>query len=248
MADGGTGATRYEWTVLQTGELPLRPDHRVERGAEHRCTSVLIWPAGEQPGPDNTLLADPCFSEAGLDEAGPILDRLNISLGDVGWIFVTHPHWDHCPSLPEGVALGRPRPFDPGAAGPLAGARVVGCPGHEPSLEALVFPSAGDGQVWIVGDAILDEPWLRAWGYYWPNRYAGPQIVRTWQSVAAILSGADVVVPGHGPPIPVTPELLEHLIAAFPTADCADNCPEVAQTLRSRLEALRADRPAEGRG
>ena len=160
MSDDRTHTTRYEWTILQVGELPLRPDNRVDPGAEHRCTSVLIWPEGERPG-------------------------------------------------------------------------------HEPSLRALVFPSAAEEQVWIVGDAILDEAWLRAWGYYWPNQYRPPEIVRTWQSVAAILSGADVVVPGHGPPIPVTPELLENLIAGFPTADQPDRCPEVAQALRARLQTLR---------
>ena len=240
MADEPMTATRYEWVVLQQGQLPLRPEGRVDPGAEHRCTSILIWPEGERPGPDNSLVTDPSFSEAGLEQAGPILDRLGISLPDAGQLFVTHPHWDHCLRLSQHAALSGHAPFDPGAGGALAGVEVVRCPGHEPSLEAVAFPSAGDGQVWVVGDAILDEPWLRAWGYYWPNRYRAAQIVQTWQSVASILSSADVVVPGHGPPIPVTPELLEDLLASFPTADQADRCPEVAEALRDRLEALRA--------
>ncbi len=240
MAEGRTAATRYEWTVLQAGELPLRPDHCVDAAAEHRCTSILIWPEGERPGPENSLVTDPSFSQTGLEQARSILDRLGISLRDVGQIFVTHPHWDHCIRLPQHAALSAHAPFDPGAGGALAGIRAVRCPGHEPSLEAAVFPSAGDGQVWVVGDAILDPQWLRAWGYYWPNAYRRPQIVQTWQSVAAILSAADVVVPGHGPPIPVTAELLENLLARFPSAEHADLCPEVAQTLRDRLEAPRA--------
>ena len=240
MAEGRTTATRYEWAVLQQGQLPLRPEGRVDSAAEHRCTSILIWPEEERPGPDNSLVTDPSFSRAGLEQARSVLDRLGISLRDVGRVFVTHPHWDHRIRLPEHAALSGHAPLDPGAAGALAGVRVARCPGHEPSLEAVVFPSAGDGQVWVVGDAILDAAWLRAWGYYWPNRYRAAQIVQTWQSVAAILSGADVVVPGHGPPIPVTPELLEDLIAGFPTAEHADRCPEVAQILRDRLEALRA--------
>jgi glyoxylase-like metal-dependent hydrolase (beta-lactamase superfamily II) len=240
MADDRTSATRYEWTVLQVGELPLRPDQRVDPAAEHRCTSILIWPEGERPGPDNSLVTDPSFSQPGLEQAGPILGGLGISLGDVGQLFVTHPHWDHCIRLSQHATLSGHAPFDPGAGGALAGIGVVRCPGHEPSLEAVVFPSTSDGQVWVVGDAILDEPWLRAWGYYWPNRYRAAQIVQTWQSVAAILSGADVVVPGHGPPIPVTPELLEDLLAGFPSADQADRCPEVAQALGARLAALRA--------
>jgi len=235
---------RYDWVILQQGELPLRPEGWVNPAVEHRCTSTLIWPEGERPTRDNTLLADPYFTDRGFRGAAPILKRLGLAFDEIGRMFVTHPHFDHCLQLPAGVQGAGPLPLEPGAAGALAGVRRVPCPGHEPSLHALVFRATAGDEVWIVGDAILDEPWLRAWGYYWPNRYARAAVVETWRSVATILSRADVVVPGHGPPIPITPALVRDLLAGFPAAQHSDRCFEVGATIERRLDALRDDESA----
>jgi len=242
MSETGAAPRRYDWTVLQRGDLPLRPGRRVDRAAEHRCTSVLIWPEGERPTSENSILTDPCFTEEGVRQAAPILRRLGISWNDLPRVFVTHPHFDHCPGLPSGTG-----PFDfvlfkPGTDGPLADVRVVPCPGHFPSLEAIVFQSTSGEQVWIAGDAILDAPWLLAWEYYWPNGYPEPAIVETWRSVARILSTADVVVPGHGLPICMNAPLLDKLTSSFPDAEYAAECPEVAAALGRRFEQLSAER------
>ena len=53
---------RFNWLLLQEGALPLRPDGSNDLKAEHVCSSVLIWPTGEEPGPDNTVVTDPCFT------------------------------------------------------------------------------------------------------------------------------------------------------------------------------------------
>ena len=78
--------------------------------------------------------------------------------------------------------------------------------------------SSSDGDTWVTGDSIIGEDWLRAWQYYWPNGYDREQIIRTWVSVAAILQYAELIIPGHSAPFPVTAELLESLIADFPMA------------------------------
>lgn len=227
----------YQWTVLQHGELPLRPGHVFDDSAEHRCTSVLVWPAGEEPTGANTLVTDPCFSTRGLVEAAQVLSgRTAFSLNDVRRLFVTHPHHDHVPNLPAIVTASDFSLFEPGVDPSLPGFTAVPCPGHFPSLRSLVFHDSDGRRVWIVGDAVLSEEWLRAWEYYWPNGYTRAEIVETWRSVAAILSRADVVIPGHGPPMPVTAQLLEDLLAAFPGADHAAECSDVAEALRRQLD------------
>lgn len=237
---------RYDWVMLQQGELPLRPEGWVDPSAEHRSTSTLIWPEGERPTRDNTLLADPYFTDRGFREASSVLARLGLPFDEIGRIFVTHPHFDHCLQLPADVTAAGPPPFESGDAGPLAGVRRMPCPGHERSLHALVLRATSGEEVWIVGDAILDEPWLRAWGYYWPNRYGPSDVVETWRSVATILARADVIVPGHGRPITVTPGLLEHLLADFPAARYSERCVEVGEIIERRLDALRDDETADG--
>ena len=237
---------RYDWVILQEGELPLRPEGWVNPALEHRCTSALIWPEEGRPTRDNTLLTDPYFTGRGFRGVASVLKRLGLPFHEIGRMFVTHPHFDHCLELPDEVTGDGPPPFEHGAAGPLAGIRLIPCPGHEPSLHALVFRADSGDEVWIVGDAILDEPWLRAWAYYWPNRYCLPDVVETWRSVATILSRADVVVPGHGPPISITSALLQNLLSTFPAAQHAERCLEVGEAIECRLDALLDDESAEG--
>jgi glyoxylase-like metal-dependent hydrolase (beta-lactamase superfamily II) len=95
-------------------------------------------------------------------------------------------------------------------------------------------------EVWIVGDAILSLEWLLDWRYYWPNGYDVEEVIQTWRSVAAILAGAEVVIPGHGPAIEVTAVLLRDLIDVFPEAPYAASCPDVMATLAARELQLKA--------
>jgi glyoxylase-like metal-dependent hydrolase (beta-lactamase superfamily II) len=111
--------------------------------------------------------------------------------------------------------------------------------GHAYDLTALRIPTA-DGEVWIVADAILNRDWLTAWMFYWPNAYDRFEIAETWRSVAQILATADVIIPGHGPPIHVDAGLVEELVEGFPRAKFADDCPEVADRLQERLGRLRS--------
>ncbi len=231
---------RFNWLIVQDGALPLRPENRLDKHAEHRCTSVLLWPDGESPSVANTLLVDPCFTDAGYVQAVDRLETLGIAFEDVGHVFVTHLHGDHMLHLPWDVPSPRFRSFRPGRVAAFDGITQVNCPGHHPLLLALVFAMPDGRAAWAVGDAVLDEDWLRAWGYYWPNGYAPGDVIETWRSVSAILAQADVILPGHGPAITVTPDLLDDLLAAFPHAPYADHCPDVADVLRARLARLHA--------
>ena len=78
-----------------------------------------------------------------------------------------------------------------------------------------------------------------AWQYYWPNVYDVSEIVDTWRSLAKIIETADTVIPGHGPPIEISTDLLQELIDNFPRAEYGSSCPEVTRILSQRLEQLR---------
>jgi glyoxylase-like metal-dependent hydrolase (beta-lactamase superfamily II) len=226
---------RFNWRILQSGSLPLRPDGSLDQQAEHRCAATLLWPEDESPTPDNTVLVDPCFTAAGYDEAAAQLAALGAEFRDIGRIFVTHLHADHMLHLPSNARAGRLATLrlDDGHEFGLA---AVDCPGHHPMLLALTFAAPDERQVWIVGDAVLDEAWLRAWKVYWPNQYSPPEVMQTWRSVGQIVARADVIVPGHGPAFGVTPDLVRDLLETFPNAPYADQCPQVIPLLRQRLE------------
>jgi glyoxylase-like metal-dependent hydrolase (beta-lactamase superfamily II) len=228
----------YRHIVLQEGSLPLTPEGRVVPSVEHRATSVLLWPGGQSPTRENTVMTDPCFTFKGLRRASAELRRLGLRLSDVGYFFVTHPHADHALEVPGEPRMPTPVAFADRPAGTLPGLDTIPCPGHMASLHALVFRSPEDVAVWVVGDAILDLEWLRAWGFYWPNGYSEAEIVETWRSTAKILAGADVVIPGHGGPFSVTAPLIAELLKKFPGAPSAARCPDVAGTLEGRRMEL----------
>jgi glyoxylase-like metal-dependent hydrolase (beta-lactamase superfamily II) len=225
---------RYQWMVIQEGTLALRPSGTIMHSLEHRPTSTLIWPESEQPSRENTILTDPYFTRSSFQTAEMLLKQVSITFEDIGRIFVTHAHFDHLPHFP--VYDLKFERFEPSDDGKFAGIRAVSCPGHADDLRALVFTSPDDEQIWIVADAVLDEEWLRAWRYYWPNGYSSAEIIQTWRSVAAILMWADVVVPGHGAAIRPTSGLIADLAAGFPQAECAADCPDVLAGLRGRLQ------------
>ena len=238
----------YEFRILQAGTLPLRPDGSVDPGTEHRCTSVLIWPANEHASRSNTICVDPCFTDEGFRQtAAPVLRQLGLSVSDLSYCFVTHEHRDHWPRFPtEQPDDLRPLPAAPNEAG-FPGLSTVRCPGHSPRLQALRFRSTQSHDVWTVGDAVLNLEWLQAWGYYWPNFYDVAAIVKTWCSVATILE-ADIIIPGHGEPISVTADLMRQLLTSFGDAEFSSECPEVKKRLELRLHDLESrDRPVLGR-
>ncbi len=227
--------TTYRWQILQQGRLPLRPDGSMARENGHRCTSMMLWPVGAAPCRDNTLVTDPCLDMAGLAMATATLRQHGLKWGDVGHGFRTHPHHDHVSNLMELVEHPLMKPAL--GTGPFDGLRAEPLPGHHESQRALVF-SDGGGEVWFTGDAVLDEAWLRAWSYYWPNQYTPDEVAQTWRDVGRVLAGADLVVPGHGAPFRVTATLLEALVRSFPRAPHADLCPELPGLLRTRLGEL----------
>ncbi len=225
---------RFHWRILQEGKLSISLDRKLVPGGGY-CTVSLIWPQDDPPSPENAVLIDPCFTPAGYQRALHEAESLGLSLAELERVFITHLHGDHMPSLPRYASGARFASPDLVRFFHAPGVEAVHCPGHAPDLHSLVFRSGGDDEVWIVGDAVLNQEWLEAWAYYWPNGYGPYEVVETWHSVARILSRADVIVPGHGPPIRVDRALLVRLIAAFPAAPYADRCPDVGAALRARL-------------
>lgn len=237
LSEGGINR-RYNYILLQKGTLPLSPDKSFDLAVEHRCSSVLIWPEGEQPAANDTIITDPCFTVTGFKYAERQLTELELSFTDLDYIFITHRHRDHLLNLLHKKKFPY---FWSGNANRLPGINVVPCPGHARDLRSLVVRSTSDQIVWIVGDAVLDLEWLKAWEYYWPNSYTPPEIVQTWESVAKILLYADVIIPGHGAPIEVTASLVKDLLSTFPLAEHAENCRDVERFLSDRLERLLAE-------
>lgn len=235
MLDKGKQVKRYNYMVLQIGSLPLGPDKVVDRSVEHRCNSVLIWPEDECPGIENTILTDPCFTIEGYKQADKKLSKLGLSLEDIGYLFITHRHGDHCPNFLYKKKFIR---FRVGVNKTLSDFEILHCPGHSPKAQALVFRSPLDKSICIAGDTVLDLRWLKAWKYYWPNLYFPSEVVQTWESVAKILSVADIIIPGHGDQIHVTASLVKDLLSTFPLAECADECQDVSKTLSDRLAQL----------
>jgi glyoxylase-like metal-dependent hydrolase (beta-lactamase superfamily II) len=224
---------RFDWLVVQEGQLPLRPDHRFTR-VEHRPTVTLIWREDESPNNENSVLVDPYFTSEGYLKGQRVLRTAKIRFFGLSNYFVTHPHYDHLLSLPMDVPVERFKRLQE----PLDDMQAVECHGHSPELRALVFTSMKNERVWVVSDAILDDEWLRDWGYYFPNGYSDDEVVEHWRSIAKIFAKADVIVPGHGAPIRVSRELVEALIAGFPNAKYSSACPDVVEALKKRLETL----------
>jgi glyoxylase-like metal-dependent hydrolase (beta-lactamase superfamily II) len=239
MDSGQPPHQRYDYLLLQVGSIPVDPDFSIDRSAEHRCASVLVWPKGEQPSRHNTVLTDPCFTDRGFRHAKAHLNRLGLAFRDIGRIFVTHRHGDHVLSLPDRTVRLDFARFRPGVTGPLAGISTVPCPGHRPELQALVFRSSTGQKVWIVGDAIINLEWLRAWAF-WPANYTTAEIIQTWTTVARILSLADLMVPGHSAPVAIDASLIGELLSTFPAAAHANRCDHVTQLLGERLDQLQA--------
>ena len=229
--------TAYQMLVLQEGELPLSSEGRIERRKQHRCTATLIWPAGVGPTSSNSLVVDPCFTSQGWHDAEARLAALGVSADDIGFYFVTHRHFDHTLAVPQEVARPNWQLWESGWSARFPRLSAVACPGHAPDLHALRFPSES-GEVWIVGDAILNLEWLLDWRYYWPNGYDVDEVIQTWRSVAAILSGARVVIPGHGPAIEVKTILLRDLVEVWPEAPYAASCSDVMTALEARQTEL----------
>jgi hypothetical protein len=98
--------------------------------------------------------------------------------------------------------------------------------------------------VWIVGDAIINLDWLKAWAF-WPVNYTTAEIIQTSITVATILSLADLIVPRHSAPVAIDASLTGELLSTFPAAAHANRCDHVRQLLSDRSEQLQADaRPA----
>ena len=230
----------HRFAVLQEGQIRERPGGRRAADAEHRCSAVLLWPEAQQPCAATTALVDPCFTETGASCGAAVLQGLGLSWGDVGAIWTTHKHGDHQPQLPRGAGADRlpDAPLDDEAL--PSGLRAVPCPGHSPDSTALVFRAPEHGVVWVTGDAILNEEWLRSWEVYAPWAYTAPHVKECWRSVANIVANAEFIIPGHGGPIAVTAELVADLLRRFHGAAYSEDCPDVFRALRARLQALGA--------
>lgn len=229
---------KYDWRIIQDGRIIIKPDGYILPFRDHRPTSTIIWTDGSQPNQNNSILTDPYFTKQSYPEVILSLQSMKMTLGDIGWIFITHPHGDHLLHIPHEYQQYVFPPFYPEVATQFSDITIVPLPGHHPELEAMVFLSSKNLWTWVVGDAILDEEWLRAWAYYFPNRYTKDEIILTWISVAKIITNADVIIPGHGSPIFVTYELVSHLLTSFSNAEFSGETRYVNKYLSDRLESF----------
>jgi len=62
------------------------------------------------------------------------------------------------------------------------------------------------------------------------------EIVQTWESLATILSQAEIIIPGHGEAIRMTASLLQELLLSFQTAEYAERCQTIVPLLQKRLQ------------
>lgn len=239
MDTGQPPHQRYDYLLLQVGSILVDPDFSIDRSVEHRCASVLVWPQGEQPSRHNAVLTVPCLTDRGFRHAAAHLNRLGLAFRDIGRIFATLRNGDDRLSLPDRAARSHVARFRPGVTGPLSGISTVPCPGHTSELQALVFRSSTGQNVWIVGDAIINLDWLKAWAF-WPANYTTAEIIQTWMIVARILSCADLIVPGHSAPVAIDALPIGELLSTFPAAAHAGRCDHVRQLLSDRLEQVQA--------
>lgn len=88
---------RYNWALLQKGQIPLRPNGTHYARApfnRHYCSSIFIWHDGALPWRDRTVVIDPCWRIATqCHKAIIILKEMGICLYDIGYYFTTHIHW-----------------------------------------------------------------------------------------------------------------------------------------------------------
>ena len=229
---------RFNYAILQPGSMKLNPNGRLIPLAQHCSTSTLIWPEDQSPSIENTILTDPCFTTEGYENAIGILGEYAIAFTDIGYVFVTHPHNDHTLKFPVGIRKPTFQWFNPSDDRWSTGFQTYTHPGHSDDMQSLVFRSSSNETICIAGDAILNEEWLKAWQYYWPNRYLQAEIIQTWESTADIVASADVIVPGHGTPISVTATLIKELLSSFPFAEHSAGCEGVVGILEKRLNEL----------
>jgi len=230
--------SRFNYAILQPGSIKAKPNGRLIPFVEHRSTSVILWPEGHSPSIENTILTDPCFTAKGYQHSMEVLSELGVTFADIGYVFITHRHGDHTIRFPKGTLKPAFRRFDLKDDKWASGIRTSPYPGHSADLQSLIFRSSSGETVCIAGDAVLNEEWLRAWQYFWPNRYSQAEIIQTWKSVAAIVASADVIIPGHGASISVSASLIKELLSGFPSAQYSGRCEEVAQVLENRLSEL----------
>lgn len=231
---------RFNWQILQMGNLALTLTGAAS-GFSGRCTSVLIWP--ELASMQGSVLVDPCFEFETYHKAEQWLEGQGMSFVACENVFITHKHVDHLIRVPD-TALRTRLTTRWLLDAPLPNGIVTyPVPGHHPEQRALVFEDTEGQQTWVVGDAILDETWLREWRYYRPNGYRRAEIVQTWRTVAMILSQADVIVPGHGAPIRVSDALIEDVLTTLPQAEHIRDCPDVRFKIQSRLKGLSSSLP-----
>lgn len=225
----------YQYTILQSGSLPLKPNGKVDFNIEHKCTSLLLWPENQEPTPENTILADPCLTPENIKVLEQKLQKYRMCLSDIQYFFISHKHRDHLPTFSYDknyVKLVKDRKL-------FSGISTTPCTGHAHDLKSMVFQLGTKEEIWFVGDAVLNKEWLKAWGYYWPNRYTEEDVVQTWKSLAKILSQADIVIPGHGMEIRITSQLLKELIQSFPQAKHSERCFSVEALLKKRMKELK---------
>ncbi|NQT73960.1 MAG: hypothetical protein HQ553_14525 [Chloroflexi bacterium] len=230
--------SRFNYAILQPGSIKAKPNGRLIPFAEHRSTSVVLWPEGHSPSIENTILTDPCLTAEGYQHSMEVLSELGVTFAEIGYVFITHQHNDHIIRFPKGILKPAFRRFNPSDDIWSSEIRTSFYPGHSADLKSLIFHSSSGDTMCIAGDAILNEEWLRAWQYFWPNRYSQAEIIQTWKSVAAIVASSDVIIPGHGAPISVSVALIKELLSGFPAAQHSDRCEEVAQVLKNRLAEL----------
>ncbi|MCX6032439.1 MAG: MBL fold metallo-hydrolase [Chloroflexi bacterium] len=176
-----------EVTVLLQGYYLPDPPVRA-------CASIVLVRDGALK-----ILVDP----GALPEPGALASRLaeaGVSVDDVGVVFLTHTHVDHCRSLglfPTARVLdawgwweGDTWCAYDGQLSPDT--EVIETPGHSDDGLTLLVQTA-QGRIAICGDVFFAEMPVETRDLFAVNQ------TRLAASRRAVLAAADFVIPGHGP-------------------------------------------------
>lgn len=180
--------------ILSIGNALYTPEFRLIDGNTGNPTITLIISKGR------SLLVDPGAGELAdrMAEARKIKKSLANFLGkeEPDFIFVTHPHLDHC-NFADAFQCG----VVDRIGELLPGVFSFPTPGHYSEHKSLEF-IAEKKNIVVAGDAVINRDYFYADNplerVYTENDYNQKEIEQTLETMENIKKRADYIIPGHG--------------------------------------------------